>query len=117
MNRVVSQVSQELNGPGRDTRVGQEPHRLGANGMQLVLRQGSRVAQRLTDVFWLEIRKVGNDLRGGHVVREEVDDVRHGDPKAANRRAAAEDIRVLGDAIEWYATVFLSVHCSARPGA
>ena len=97
---IVSKLPQELDGPRRGTCVGQEPHRLGANGMQLVLCQGSCVGERLADVVWLEIRKVGDDLRGGHVVREQVDDVRDGNPKAANRRAAAEDIRVLGDAAE-----------------
>jgi len=55
MDRLVSKCPQELDGPGRDSRVGQEPHRSGANGMQLVLRQGCRIGECLADVVGLEL--------------------------------------------------------------
>lgn len=80
--------------------------------MEFVLRQGRCIGEGLPDIFYLEIGKVGDDLCGGHVVRDEVDDVRHGDSKATNRRAAAQEIRVLRDAVECVCYVSLSVHCS-----
>src|SRR5579872_3054080 len=55
MNRFVSQLYQEVDGPRRDTGVGQKPHPSCTSGMQFVLCQGRSVGERLSDVLWLEI--------------------------------------------------------------
>jgi sirohydrochlorin ferrochelatase len=68
--------------------------------MDFILRQSSGVRERLANVFLLEVRQFLDDLCRCHPVRDKVDDVRDGDAKAADRRPAGEDIRVLGNAIE-----------------
>ena len=79
MEPFVSKLYQELNCPGRDSRVGQEPHRSGANGVKFVLCQDSRIGEHLANILSFEIRKVRHNLLWRHTVRDEVDDVRDGD--------------------------------------
>ena len=68
--------------------------------MDFVLGQGGRVGQRLADVFLLEVRELGDDLRWRHPVCDEVDDVGNGDSQPADRRPPREDKGVLRDAIK-----------------
>ena len=58
MDRLVSEFSRELDGPGRDSSVGQKSHRSGVNGMQFVLRECRRIGERLADVVGFEFGKV-----------------------------------------------------------
>jgi hypothetical protein len=58
VNRFVAKLRQELNGLGRDPGVGQEPHRSGANRVELTLSEDSRVGERLANILSIEIRKV-----------------------------------------------------------
>ena len=53
--------------------------------MDFVLGQGGRVGEGLADVFLLEVRELGDDLRRRHPVCDEVDDMRDRDPQAADR--------------------------------
>jgi hypothetical protein len=68
--------------------------------VDFVLGQGGRVGERLMDVFFLEVREFRDDLRRRHPVCDEIDDMRDGDPEAADRCPPGEDGRILRDAIE-----------------
>ena len=68
--------------------------------MEFVLRQGSGVDERLANVFFFQIRKVLDDLRGRHAVGNEVEHVRDRDAKAADGGSPGQDIGVLRDPIE-----------------
>lgn len=68
--------------------------------MDFVLGEGSRVGERLANVFFLEVRQFCDDLRRRHPVGHEIDDVCNGDSQSADRCTTSEDIWVLRDAIE-----------------
>jgi len=68
--------------------------------VKFVLSERSRVGKRLPDIVLFEVWQFLDDLRWCHAVRDEVDNVRNRDAKAADRRAPGENIRVLRDAIE-----------------
>lgn len=68
--------------------------------MKFVLGEGSRIPERLPNVLFLEVRQFLHDLRWRHPVGDEIDDVCNGDAKPPNRRAAGEDLRIVGDAVE-----------------
>ena len=68
--------------------------------MKFILREGSSVGKRLTDVFFFEVRQFLDNLRRRHAVGNEVDDVGHRDAKTAEGGSSGQDLRVLRDAIE-----------------
>src|ERR1700730_3445357 len=70
------------------------------DGVDLLLGDRSRVAERLADVLLLEIGMLGDDLRWRHAVCDEVDHMGDRDPQAAKRRAPGEDVRIVSTAIE-----------------
>lgn len=55
MNRVVPRVSQPLGDPRREVRVDEKAHGAASGGDHLVSCEPSRVGERLTDVFPLQI--------------------------------------------------------------
>ena len=77
------------------------------------LRQPCRVRQRLLNVFRLQVRIVGEDFINRRAMGELADDDRDGDAHAANAGAAAEDVRVEGDAIEWH-SIIIGSNASGR---
>jgi hypothetical protein len=64
------------------------------------LSEGSSVRKGLADIILVEIGQFLDDLRCGHAVGNEIDDVSHRDSKAADGGSPAQDLRVVRDAIE-----------------
>jgi len=54
--------------------------------LNLVSRECGCVAERLANVFAFEISKLADDLRCGHAIGDELDNVGNRDAKAADRR-------------------------------
>ena len=96
----MAELNQKLDSERREPRIGQEAHRSCAKRVELVLGESGCVCECLSDVVFFEVRQVGDDLRGCHAAGHKVDDVRHGDAKAADRRPAGQHIRILRDSIE-----------------
>ena len=96
----MTEVYTKLDGEGRDPRIGQEAHRLRAKRVELVVGQGGGVGECLSDVFFLEVRQVGDDLRRRHAVRDEIDDMRDRDAKTADCRTAGQHIRILRNSVK-----------------
>jgi hypothetical protein len=63
VNCLVTELRQEFDRLGRDSSVGQEPHGLSAQRVQLVMCKSSGVGQRLTNVFLFEVGQILHDLR------------------------------------------------------
>jgi hypothetical protein len=84
----------------RDSAIGQEAHRSRAKRVQLVVSKGGGVSECLSNVGFFEIRQFSDDLRRRHAIRDQVDDVRDGNAKTADRGPPCENIRVLRDAVE-----------------
>jgi hypothetical protein len=67
--------------------------------MQFILGEGGSVGERLADILNVEVRKFLDDLCGRHAIGDEVDDVRHGNPKPSNGGAPGQDVWNVRDAI------------------
>ena len=96
----MTELNQKINGDRREPRISEETHRSGAKRVKLVLGKSRGVRQCLPNVFFFEVRQVGDDLRGRHAVGDEVDDVGDGDAKAADCGSAGQNVRILRDAVE-----------------
>jgi len=96
----MTELSQEIDRLRRDTPIRQKPHVSGAEIVQFVLSEGRGVCECLANIFFLEIRQFLDNLHRCHAIRDEVDDVRHGNPKAADRGSPGQNIWILRDAIE-----------------
>ena len=75
-------------------------HRLRAKRVELVQGESRRIGQGLANVRFLEVRQIGHDLSRRHAAGDEIDDVRHGNPKSANSRAARQHVWLVGDPVE-----------------
>ena len=64
----------------------------------LIISKGGSVSDALLNIPALKIGVISEIFRGGHPAREQLEDNRHGNPKASNTRPPAYDRR-----IEWYA--------------
>lgn len=65
-----------------------------------ILRQGGGVAERLANVFLLQVRQVRHNLCRRHAVGNKVDNVRDRDAKATDGGSPGHDIRVVRNPIE-----------------
>ena len=68
--------------------------------VQLILGEDRGVREGLSDVLQFEVRKVGDDFRRRHAVRDEIYDVRDRNAEAADSGPAREKVRILRDSIE-----------------
>jgi hypothetical protein len=110
VGRLVAKPKKELDRPWRNPGVGKKSHSLsGVQGMELIFGKNGGVREGLTDIFQLEVGKVNHDLGRRHPVGHKIDDVGDGDAQAADRCAASQNIRVLGDAIKDVRHEFLLV--------
>ena len=71
-----------------------------SQGEEFLVGKEGGVAQRLRDAGRLQIRVLGDDLRNGHAVGDEVKDKGDGDTQAPNARPTVHDGRVEGHAVE-----------------
>jgi hypothetical protein len=68
--------------------------------VEFVPGEGSGVRESLADVFFVEVRQVGDDLRRRRAVGDEVHDVRNRNSQSADARLTRQHIRILRDPIE-----------------
>ncbi len=97
---VMTEVLQKINGLRRNTGIRQESHQSRAKRMKLVLSESSSVGKRLSNVFFVEIRQILDDLGHRHTVGNQINDMRHGDTKTADRGPSAKYVRLVRNAIE-----------------
>ena len=71
-----------------------------AERVHFVVSERRGVGKRLANILLFQVRELLHDLRGGHAVGDEIDNVRYGNTKPSDRGPSCEDIRVLSDAIE-----------------
>ena len=101
MDRLVTKLLQELDSLRGDSGIRQEPHaELSAKRVDFVVGKRRSVGEGLTNIFFVQLWQVRDDLRGRHAVGDEIHHVRDGDAQAADRGAAPEHARVLGDSFE-----------------
>ena len=90
MNSVVTELDKKIDGTRRQPRVCEEAHRLRAKRVEFVLGESCGVGEGLADILFVEVRRVGDDLRRCHAAGDEVDDVRDRDAQPTNGRSASQ---------------------------
>lgn len=82
--------------------------------MELILGERGRVGEGLADILLIEVWELLDDLCRRHAVRDEVDYVRHGNPKPTDGRAPGQHVREMGNPIvgSWHDV--LESHSSAK---
>src|SRR5947199_314730 len=99
VRHLVSLFAQAVDDSLIDAHVGEKSH-AGSAKLHLLLREPSRVAERLLDVLALEIGVARENLVEGGAVRDLTDDDRDRNPHPADAGAAAHDGGIKCDAIE-----------------
>ena len=74
---LVAELAEEGHRAGRNPSVGEKSHRSRTKWMDFVLRERGSVSEGLPHIFLLEIRQISHNLRGGHPVGHQIEDVRN----------------------------------------
>ena len=99
VQRVVAVETQKPGNFWREGVVDEELHALGDGELAFHGRRCGE-AEAFADVFGLEVRVVGEDLRFAHSASEHAENGRDGDAEAADAGDSAHLVGVDGDAVE-----------------